>query len=154
GHSVLCRLDTFRSTLASGPPIRSHHSLRTVEGANMTRLSDHLAVAPSQRDMDWLLSALQCAIELEHATIPLYLSAMFSLQVHGHTVYNLIRRVAMEELVHMAIACNMLAALDGTPRIKALTPKFPSDGLALAKLSKRQVQNFKRIEMPRSPIEN
>ena len=125
----------------------------------MTRLSDHLGVAPQQRDMDWLLSALQSAIELEHATLPLYLSAMFSLQVQGYTVYNLVRSVAMEEMVHMAIACNILAALGGTPRIKALNPKFPGNGLpggaepdlhvVLAKLSKKQVENFKRLEVPR-----
>lgn len=119
----------------------------------MTRLSDHLGVAPPERDLDWLLSALQCAIELEHATLPLYLSAMFSLQVPGYTVYNLIRSAAMEQLVHMATASNILAALGGTPRIKTLNPKFPSNGqpdlhLVLAKLSKKQLENFKRIKLP------
>jgi len=124
----------------------------------MTRLSDHLGVAPEQRDMAWLLTALQSAIALEHATLPLYLSAMFSLQVQGYTVYNLLRSVAMEEMVHMAIACNILAALGGTPQIKALNPTFPANGLpggaepdlhvVLAKLSTKQVQNFMRLEVP------
>lgn len=124
----------------------------------MTRLSDHLGVPPEQRDMAWLLSALQSAVALEHATLPLYLSAMFSLQVQGYTVYNLLRSVVMEEMVHMAIACNILAALGGTPQIKALDPKFPSDGLpggaepdlhvVLAKVSKKQIKNFMRLEVP------
>ena len=124
----------------------------------MTPLSDHLSVAPEQRDLAWLLSALQSAVALEHATLPLYLSAMFSLQVQGYTVYNLLRSVAMEEMVHMAIACNILGALGGTPQIKALDPKFPSNGLpggaepdlhvVLAKVSKKQIQNFMRLEVP------
>jgi hypothetical protein len=124
----------------------------------MTLLSDHLAVAPQKRDLAWLQEALQSAIALEHATLPLYLSAMFSLQVQGYTVYNLVRAVAMEEMVHMAIACNILAALGGTPNIKSLSPQFPSNGLpggaepdlhvVLAKLSQKQVQNFMRLEVP------
>lgn len=121
-------------------------------------LSANVEVPAAKRDMDWLEDSLQSAIALEHATLPLYLSAMFSLQVQGYTVYNLVRSVAMEEMVHMAIACNILAALGGTPQIKNLSPKFPSMGLpggaepdlavALAKLSKKQLQNFMRLESP------
>jgi len=124
----------------------------------MTLLSDHLGVAPEKRDMAWLMEALQSAIALEHATLPLYLSAMFSLQVQGYTVYNLIRGVSMEEMVHMAIACNIVAALGGTPQIAKLSPQFPSNGLpggaepdlhvVLAKVSKKQIRNFMRLEVP------
>jgi len=83
---------------------------------------------------------------------------MYSLWVQNYTTYNLIRSVAMEEMVHMAIACNVLAAIGGTPRIKDLAPVFPTQGLpggaepdlhiGLARLSKAQVKNFMRIEMP------
>lgn len=124
----------------------------------MTLLSDHLGVANKNRDMAWLQEALQSAIALEHATLPLYLSAMFSLQVQGYTVYNLVRSVAMEEMVHMAIACNILAAFGGTPQIGKLNPQFPSNGLpggaepdlrvVLAKVSKKQIRNFMRLEVP------
>lgn len=124
----------------------------------MTLLSDHLAVSPRKRDMAWLEEALQSAIALEHATLPLYLSAMFSLQVQGYTVYNLVRSVAMEEMVHMAIACNILAAIGGTPQIAKLSPQFPANGLpggaepdlrvVLAKVSKKQIKNFMRLEVP------
>ncbi len=64
----------------------------------------------------------------------------------------------MEEMVHMAIACNTLGALGGHPQIKGLKPKFPGKGLpggaepdldaVLAKLSVTQVKNFMRLEMP------
>jgi len=124
----------------------------------MTLLSEHLGVAPAKRDLDWLHEALQSAIALEHATLPLYLSAMFSLQVQGYTVYNLIRSVSMEEMVHMAIACNIVAALGGTPQIAKLNPQFPANGLpggaepdlhvVLAKVSQKQIKNFMRLEVP------
>lgn len=58
----------------------------------------------------------------------------------------------------MAIACNVLAAIGGTPRIAGLDPGFPSHGLPggaepdltarLAQLSPRQLESFMRIELP------
>jgi hypothetical protein len=110
------------------------------------------------RDLDWIKQSLQSAIELEYSTLPLYLSAMFSLEVQNYTAYNTIRSVAMEEMVHMAIAANMLAALGGTPRIKDIRIGFPVTGLpggaepdlhvGLAQFSKEQLKNFLRIEIP------
>lgn len=121
-------------------------------------LSEHAACAPEARDLDWIKRALQSAVELEHSTLPLYLAAMFSLEVQNYTTYNLIRSIVMEEMVHMAIACNTLSALGGKPQIKALSPTFPGMGLPggaepdleaiLARLSVIQVKNFMRLEMP------
>ena len=111
-------------------------------------------------DLAWIKQALQSAIELEYATLPIYLSAMFSLEVQNYTAYNTIRSVAMEEMVHMAIAGNMLAALGGSPQIKNIHIAFPVKGLpggaepdlqvGLAQYSKNQLKNFLRIEMPQS----
>lgn len=124
----------------------------------MVNISDHIAVPSQERDMDWLKQAMQAAIELEHSTLPLYLAAMYSLWVQNYTTYNLVRSIAMEEMVHMAIACNILSAIGGTPRIKDLDAGFPRQGLpgnaepdlrvGLAKMSKRQLQNFMRLEVP------
>src|SRR4051794_1740787 len=95
----------------------------------MAAVSDHIATPADQRDLTWLKDALQSAIALEHSTLPLYLAAMFSLRVQSFTAYNLIRSVAMEEMVHMSNVCNILAALGGTPQITKLDPGFPSQGL-------------------------
>lgn len=121
-------------------------------------IKKHLSKNNNERDLNWIKEALQTAIELEHATLPLYLSSMFSLEVQNYTTYNLIRSVVMEEMVHMAVACNTLAILGGTPKIKGLQPKFPGFGLpggaepdlevVLAKLSPKQVKNFMRLESP------
>jgi hypothetical protein len=88
----------------------------------------------------------------------LYLSAMFSLQVQNATAYTAIRSIAMEEMVHMAIAANTLAILGGSPRIAGLQFGFPGYGLpggtepdlyvGLCKLSKEQLRSFMRIETP------
>jgi hypothetical protein len=124
----------------------------------MTTVAKHLAIHPEKRDLDWIKTALQAAIELEHSTLPLYLSGMFSLETQNYTTYNLIRGVVMEEMVHMAIACNLLSIMGGTPEIKNLNPGFPGYGLpggaepdihaVLAKLSKKQLKNYLRVEMP------
>jgi hypothetical protein len=113
---------------------------------------------PVVRDLAWIKQALQTAIELECSTLPLYLSAMFSLQVQNYNSYNQLRSVVMEEMVHMAIAANLLAAIGGTPQIKGINVHFPTQGLpggaepdlyvGLAKLSKNQLRNFMRIETP------
>lgn len=117
-----------------------------------------MATQPEARNLTWIKQALQSAIELEFSTLPIYLSSMFSLEVQNYTVYNTIRSVAMEEMVHMAIASNMLAALGGSPQIRNIHISFPVHGLpggaepdlhvGLARLSKAQLKNFLRLEMP------
>lgn len=124
----------------------------------MTAVAEHIAVPAARRDLDWLARALQSAVAIEHATLPLYLAAMFSLRVQNYTAYNALRSVAMEEMGHMATAANILAAIGGRPRIAALDPGFPRDGLPggaepdlrarLACLSRAQLRCFMRIESP------
>jgi hypothetical protein len=110
------------------------------------------------RDLTWLKGMLQTAIALEASTLPPYLAAMFSLEVQNYTAYNLIRSVVMEEMVHMAIASNTLAALGGSPQIASLPLRYPMQGLpggtepdlhiGLTQLSRPQLANFMRIERP------
>ena len=112
----------------------------------------------TSRDLNWIKLALQSAVELECSTLPLYLSALFSLEVQNYTAYNVIRSVAMEEMVHLAIAANMLAALGGTPHLKDLKLSYPTKGLpggtepdlrvGLAQLSRPQLGHFMRVERP------
>ncbi|GAB1643429.1 ferritin-like domain-containing protein [Krasilnikovia sp. MM14-A1259] len=116
-------------------------------------------VTPTQfRDLSWIRGAMQTAIALEHSTMPLYSAAMYSLEVQNYPSYNSIRSVLMEEMLHMAAACNILAALGGRPGIADLEPRFPRAGLpgqvapdlrvVLAPLSVRQLKTFMRIEAP------
>jgi hypothetical protein len=75
-----------------------------------------------------LQGALQNAIELEHATLPPYLYALYSLdQQKNSEIYGLIRSVVMEEMSHFGLACNILNAIGGSPAIDspAFVPTYP-----------------------------
>lgn len=119
-------------------------------------------------DVSELHVYLQNAIELEHATVPVYLTGIFSIKP-GQNVQasNIIRSVVIEEMLHMSIACNVLNAIGGHPVINKedFVPKFPgplpmgvgSDrGLVatLAPLSKDQLLNvYMAIEEPAEPMD-
>lgn len=111
--------------------------------------------------IDQLKMALQIAIELEHATIPPYLTAYYSLKPGANDeVAALILSIIKEEMLHMTIACNILIALGGHPAIgnQGFVPTYPGnlpggirEGLTvnLKKCSIEQIRDcFMSIEMP------
>jgi hypothetical protein len=112
-----------------------------------------------------LKRALQSAINLEHSTIPPYLYALYSLKRGTNTeIATRIRSVVLEEMLHMTLACNVLNALGGTPRIDGsdFIPAYPhtlpggiENGLTvgLAPFSKELVLSiFMQIEEPERPL--
>lgn len=116
-----------------------------------------------------LKKALQTAIELEHATIPPYLTAKFTLFETGNDqIANLIGSVVGEEMLHLSIACNILNAIGGSPVINkpGFIPIYPGplpgsveDGLIvpLEKFSLKLIHDvFMVIEEPEKtvPIHN
>lgn len=113
-----------------------------------------------------LYSYLQSAVELEHATIPPYLTAMFSLMPDkNQEIARLIRSIVIEEMLHMTIAANVLIAIGGHPQINspAFVPQYPGtlpmnigNGLIvpIKRFSKDLVKDvFMVIEEPKDPIE-
>src|SRR5215471_9110418 len=71
---------------------------------------------------------LQWAIALEHATIPPYLCALYSIRDgHNEEAAEVIRSVFMEEMLHLTLAANILNAVGGEPRIDtpAMLPSYP-----------------------------
>ena len=71
---------------------------------------------------------LQNAIELEHSTIPPYLTAMFSLKPGTNDeIARLIGSIVHEEMLHMTIVGNILIAIGGHPAINVprFIPKYP-----------------------------
>ena len=112
-----------------------------------------------------LCEVVQKAIELEHSTIPPYLTAMISLHPgKNREIWGIIHSVVIEEMLHMSIAANVLNALGGTPLINVpgFIPEFPGplpmgigDGLVvgLERYSTTVVENvFMEIEEPEDPI--
>ncbi len=106
---------------------------------------------------------LQAALNLEHATIPLYLNAYFSLQPGtNNKVGSAIRSVVVEEMLHFIIVANVLNAVGGHPLIDSpdIVPTFPGplpmgiDGdlvLHLAPMSMAQCEAFMDLEEPEDP---
>ena len=71
---------------------------------------------------------LQKALVLEYSTIPPYLTAMYSIKAgENGEVYDVIRSVVMQEMLHMAQVANILIALGGRPIIddKKYVPSYP-----------------------------
>lgn len=71
-----------------------------------------------------LIRALHGAVRLELATLPPYLTALYSIKQDANPQAALIlRSVVLEEMLHLCIACNLLNAVGGRPTITA--PGFP-----------------------------
>jgi CDGSH-type Zn-finger protein len=102
---------------------------------------------------------LQWALELEHATIPPYLCALYSIK-EGTNVESMevIKSVFIEEMLHMALVANILNATGGKPKLdypefikKYPTPLPHSDNsfeVNLTKFSPESIECFLKIERP------
>lgn len=107
---------------------------------------------------------LQNAIELEHSTIPPYLTAMLSLRAGKNMdIGHQIREIVIEEMLHMTIAANILIAIGGSPAINKpeFIPKYPGPlpmnigdlEVGIEAFSIELVKNtFMAIEEPENPI--
>lgn len=112
-----------------------------------------------------LEEALEEAIKLEHSTIPPYLYAFYSLGSSNTKISELLHSVVIDEMVHLALACNVLNALGGNPVIDkpGFIPTYPGPlpgsvekGLVvpLERFSRELVHNvFMEIEEPEDPLE-
>ncbi len=111
-------------------------------------------------------TALQQAVELEHATLPLYLCALYSIKPGRNVeIANLIRSIVLEEMLHMGLACNLLISIGGSPHINkpGFVPLFPGPlpgglrgGLTvhLRRCSIEQIRDvFMSVEEPEETIE-
>lgn len=109
--------------------------------------------------LDDLRQHLQWAIELEHATLPPYLCALYSIKSgHNREATNVITSVLIEEMLHMTLAANVLNAIGGAPVIDSPTfmPRFPTYLphsakaflVPLARFAPATVETFMKIEKP------
>lgn len=132
----------------------------------MIRLDKSLidGLDPANPSLPAVQKALQKAVELEHATIPTYLYALYSL-VPGKNdaIAAIIESVVVEEMLHMTLACNVLNAVGGAPQIDRpdFIPTYPGplpggvqSGLTvqLAPFSMDQLGKFLEIEEPEDPL--
>lgn len=119
--------------------------------------------APTPKLSD-VQAALQNAIVLEHATIPPYLFALYSLAAgKNQEIGEIIFSVVMEEMLHLTLSSNVLNALQGSPNLDqpGFIPTYPGAlpggvesqlTVSLAPFSMAQLQTFLTIEEPADPL--
>lgn len=122
-----------------------------------------LSTAPAAiTSVESLRRHLQWAIELEHATIPPYLCALYSIKPgHNREAVELISSVVIEEMLHLTLAANLLNAVGGEPRldVPSMLPGYPhplphsdrSFQISLLAFGLEAIENFLKIEQPSRP---
>lgn len=110
-------------------------------------------------DLGELHRHLGAALQLEHATIPPYLVALYSIRPGTNSdAHHVLRAVVVEEMLHLTLAANILNAIGGDPDLTAegFVPTYPAylpDGetdfeVSLQAFSKEAVDTFLKIERP------
>lgn len=125
-----------------------------------------LSVDPAKHDKEWLKTALGHAFDLEYATIPPYLYALWSVKDRRCDVADAIRGIVWQEMFHMAMVGNLMTNLGKTPELHA--PAYPVTGLpgnvhsgltvclkgvsAQAEQQDDVLKTFMTIEKPENPL--
>ncbi|MCX2729273.1 ferritin-like protein [Saccharopolyspora sp. NFXS83] len=80
-------------------------------------------------DLPQLRHFLQAALQIELTTIPLYLTAMYSIRPGANEEsFYVMRSVVLEEMLHMTLAANLINALGGKPILDKVRniPHYPA----------------------------
>lgn len=102
-------------------------------------------------------------LQLEHATLPPYLTALYSLHPGKNSdAWHVIRVVAVEEMLHLTLVANVLNAVGGTPDLtkRGFVPNYPTRlpcgvgdfEVHLRPFSRDALATFLRIEKPASAV--
>jgi hypothetical protein len=113
------------------------------------------------KSVDDLHAYLHRGLMLEHATIPVYLTALYSIHPGSNpAATHVLRTVAVEEMLHLTIVANLINATGGHPDLTAsdFVPQFPTylpDGetkfkVGLARFSPAALDTFLQIEQPKA----
>jgi hypothetical protein len=127
----------------------------------MTNFQFAEAGEPSQEieTLDQLRRYLGVAMQLEHATIPPYLTALYSIKPGtNRDAVHILRVVAVEEMLHLTLAANLMNAVEGDPdlTIPGFVPHYPCylpNGehdfkVGIGGFNKQTIDTFKQIERP------
>lgn len=110
-------------------------------------------------DRERLHTYLQTALRLEHATIPPYLTALYSIRPGTNgDAYHVLRVAVVEEMLHLTLVANLLNAVCGDPdlTVDGFVPVYPTylpDGeddftVDIRAFSLDCIESFKQIERP------
>lgn len=112
--------------------------------------------------LDDLRDHLQWAIEVEHTTIPSYLCALYSMdRTRNAAASEVVHSVFLEEMLHLALAANLLNAVGGRPVLDSprLLPGYPRTlphrdpplAISLLPFGPEALDLFMQIERPCAP---
>ncbi|MEV7779976.1 ferritin-like protein [Kitasatospora sp. NPDC088351] len=114
---------------------------------------------------EWLRAALQLAVLLELATIPVYSCGLWSIKdPHADdAVHTALRDIVFDEMTHLALAANILRATGSAPVLTdpRTVPAYPGPlpgglrpGLTvhLTGLDRQAADMYARIELPDRPL--
>jgi hypothetical protein len=112
--------------------------------------------------LEGLREHLQWAIELEHATLPPYLCALYSIDPDRNVeATEVMVSVLVEEMLHMTLVANLMNAVGGrprfdTPEMLAPYPRWLPHGdrsfeIPLVPFGLKALEVFLRIEKPAPP---
>lgn len=133
------------------------HDLQQLFSHAKTLLQHEINEHSYQANLTLLQNLLQNAVTLEFATMPPYLTALWSIKDERHPIAKSIREIIHEEMIHMSFACNMLASLGVSPQIKNHIPVYPGKlpagvhpdlTIKLSGLNEQSISDFMEIEMP------
>jgi Ferritin-like len=121
-----------------------------------------LALEKTPANVDDARAMLQKAIGVEFGTLPPYLYALYSIRPGANEeARRRIKSVALQEMTHMCLACNILNALGGSPAVAAQTYPGPLPGdigpdgtpltLHLYPFSQAAMKQAMDIEQPEDP---
>lgn len=109
-----------------------------------------------------LQDLLQTAILIEHSTIPPYLTALYSIKDGTNALASqIIRSVAVEEMLHLIMVCNVLNAINIQPSVNKPQnyPTYPMKlpmnvdfYVGLETFSPNSIATFIAIESPSKPV--
>ncbi|AZA76900.1 hypothetical protein EG347_04940 [Chryseobacterium sp. G0186] len=116
-------------------------------------------------DIDYrpiLQDLLQTAVLIEHSTIPPYLTALYSIKDGTNALASqIIRSVAVEEMLHLIMVCNVLNAVNIQPSVNKPQnyPTYPMKlpmnvdfYVGLETFSANSIATFIAIESPSNPL--
>jgi hypothetical protein len=109
--------------------------------------------------LETLKQYLHVALQIEHATLPPYLTALYSIRPGSNSdAVDVLRVVAVEEMLHLALTANLLNAVGGQPDLIGpdFVPHYPAflpDGerdfeVHLQSFSPDAIYTFRKIERP------
>ena len=113
------------------------------------------------KDLKQLHKYLYSALQLEHATLPPYLTTLYSIVPGTNSdAYHILRVVAVEEMLHLTLVANLMNAVGGIPdlTVRGFVPEYPAylpDGesdfqVNLQRFSRQSIDDFLQIERPKA----